>query len=260
MTILGLEGTKIYKIQNNLNLESLKTLVINDDIFGNIDTVTDTDTNKLIIEKYIELYIKHTTNKTNYFDEAYFTELKTNVNLINNRLLIDTENINEIDMTFFANKKIIEYIFLSIFLSNVYESKAKQALDYKNPNVGKITVKIRTVNSDIDNNDYISTYNYFKGREKKHSFIPINFRFQNAYRGNNYNSILADNISEEFEDSRENKERYKSTFERLLNKIDFKGKFLDLDSNLDYYKLLLLSYKYNLYSVLINYNIIDQIY
>ena len=111
MTILGLEGTKIYKIQNNLNLESLKTLVINDDIFGNIDTVTDTDTNKLIIEKYIELYIKHTTNKTNYFDEAYFTELKTNVNLINNRLLIDTENINEIDMTFFANKKIIEYIF-----------------------------------------------------------------------------------------------------------------------------------------------------
>jgi hypothetical protein len=260
MTILGLEDTKIYKIQNNLNLESLKTLVINDDIFGNIDTVTDTDTNKLIIEKYIELYIKHTTNKTNYFDEAYFTELKTNVNLINNRLLIDTENINEIDMTFFANKKIIEYIFLSNFLSNVYESKAKQALDYKNPNVGKITVKIRTVNSDIDNNDYISTYNYFKGREKKHSFIPINFRFQNAYRGNNYNSILADNISEEFEDSRENKERYKSTFERLLNKIDFKGKFLDLDSNLDYYKLLLLSYKYNLYSVLINYNIIQLYY
>lgn len=260
MTILGLEGTKIYKIQNNLNLESLKTLVINDDIFGNIDTVTDTDTNKLIIEKYIELYIKHTTNKTNYFDEAYFTELKTNVNLINNRLLIDTENINEIDMTFFANKKIIEYIFLSNFLSNVYESKAKQALDYKNPNVGKITVKIRTVNSDIDNNDYISTYNYFKGREKKHSFIPINFEFQNAYRGNNYNSILADNISEEFEDSRENKERYKSTFERLLNKIDFKGKFLDLDSNLDYYKLLLLSYKYNLYSVLINYNIIQLYY
>jgi hypothetical protein len=261
MTILeGLEGTKIYKIQNYLNLESLKTLVINDDIFGNIDTVTDTDTNKLIIEKYIELYIKHTTNKTNYFDEAYFTELKTNVNLINNRLLIDTENINEIDMTFFANKKIIEYIFLSNFLSNVYESKAKQAQDYKNPNVGKITVKLRTVNSDIDTNDYISTYNYFKGREKQHSFIPINFRFQNAYRGNNYNSILADNISEEFEDSSEKKDEYKATFGRMLNKIDFKGKFLDLDSNLDYYKLLLLSYKYNLYSVLINYNIIQLYY
>lgn len=260
MTILGLEGTKIYKIQNNLNLESLKTLVINDDIFGNIDTVTDTDTNKLIIEKYIELYIKHTTNKTNYFDEAYFTELKTNVNLINNRLLIDTENINEIDMTFFANKKIIEYIFLSNFLSNVYESKAKQAQDYKNPNVGKITVKLRTVNSDIDTNDYISTYNYFKGREKKHSFIPINFRFQNAYSRSNLNSILDVEIDDDFEDSSEKKDEYKATFGRMLNKIDFKGKFLDLDSNLDYYKLLLLSYKYNLYSVLINYNIIQLYY
>lgn len=261
MTILaGLEGTKIYKIENNLNLESLETLVNNDNIFGYIDTLTDTDTNKLIIDKYIELYIKHTTNKTNYFDEAYFTELKTNVNLINNRLLIDTENINEIDMTFFANKKIIEYIFLSNFLSNVYESKAKQAQDYKNPNVGNITVKLRTVNSDIDNNDYISIYNYFKGREKQHSFIPINFRFEKAYSRNNSNSILDVSISEEFEDSPEKKDEYKATFREILNKIDFKGKFLDLDSNLDYYKLLLLSYKYNLYSVLINYNIIQLYY
>ena len=115
------EHIKIEDFKENISIENLNNLIRNNQLFLNLHNLKFNELNKDIFNKYIELFI----NNQNV-DNTYFIQLENYINYFDEYSLKTTNDIHDIDSSFYSKNKIKEYIFMVNFLSDFYKSKYKQ--------------------------------------------------------------------------------------------------------------------------------------
>ena len=251
------EHIKIEDFKEHISIEKLNDFIKNNKFFINLHNLEFNELNKEIFKKYIELFI-HEGNT----DNTYFMQLENYINYFDENSLKSIDNINEIDVSFYAKNKIKEYLFMVNFLSDFYKSKYKQKKEYNKNVIDTKTINIK-LKKTFSNEDHIVSIYSFNNIE----YVPIELLFRTEsvnilYNNTKVKSIKINNLKSKLAHtslSINKKEEYIRNFLKLFNKIKFKN-INDLDKNIDYYYGVLQSYKYNFYDILLNYNIIQLYY
>ena len=235
-------------------MENLNNLIRNNQLFLNLHNLEFNELNKDIFKKYIELFI----NNQN-INNTYFIQLENYINYFDEYSLKTTNNIHDIDSSFYSKNKIKEYIFMVNFLSDFYKSKYKQKKEYNKDAIPTNTINYKLKKTYTQQHDIISILNL-----KDIEYVPIELVFRNGNTDNDLlneamiKSIKINNLDSTLFNVNDKKE-YTNNFYKLFNKIK-RSDIKELEKNIDYYHAVLQSYKYNYYNVLLNYNIIQLYY
>lgn len=248
------EHIKIEDFKENISIENLNNLIKNNKLFLNLHNLEFNESNKDIFNKYIELFI----NLDN-INNTYFIQLENYINYFDEYSLKTTNNIHDIDTSFYSKNKIKEYIFMVNFLSDFYESKYKQKKEYNKNAIDTNIINFKLKKTLTEQNDIISIFN-----ANDIEYVPIELVFRNENISDNLQneskirSIKINNLDDKLFDVKDKRE-YTRNFYTLFNKIKLNN-FKDLNNNIDYYYGVLQSYKYNYYNVLLNYYTIQLYY
>ena len=248
------EHIKIEDFKENISIENLNNLIRNNHLFLNLHNLKFNELNKDIFNKYIELFI----NNQNV-DNTYFIQLENYINYFDEYSLKTTNDIHDIDSSFYSKNKIKEYIFMVNFLSDFYKSKYKQKKEYNKNAIPTNTINYKLKKTYTQQHDIISIINL-----KNIEYVPIELVFRNGNIDNDLlneamiKSIKINNLDSTFFNVNDKKE-YTKNFYKLFNKIK-QSDIKELEKNIDYYHAVLQSYKYNYYNILLNYNIIQLYY
>jgi hypothetical protein len=248
------EHIKIEDFKENISIENLNNLIKNNKLFLNLHDLEFNQLNKEIFNKYIELFI----NDQN-IDNTYFIQLENYINYFDENSLKTTNDIHDIDISFYSKNKIKEYIFMVNFLSDFYKSKYKQKKEYNKDAIDTNTINFKLKKTFTQQDDIISIFNL-----NNIEYVPIELVFRN---GNTDNSLLNEakiksikiNNLESTLFNVNDKREYTRNFYKLFNKLK-QSDIKELEKNIDYYYAVLQSYKYNYYNVLLNYNTIQLYY
>lgn len=248
------EHIKIEDFKENISIENLNNLIRNNQLFLNLHNLEFNELNKDIFKKYIELFI----NNQN-INNTYFIQLENYINYFDEYSLKTTNDIHDIDSSFYSKNKIKEYIFMVNFLSDFYKSKYKQKKEYNKDAIPTNTINYKLKKTYTQQHDIISILNL-----KDIEYVPIELVFRNGNIDNDLlneamiKSIKINNLDSTLFNVNDKKE-YTNNFYKLFNKIK-QSDIKELEKNIDYYHAVLQSYKYNYYNVLLNYNIIQLYY
>ena len=271
---------------NNISTETIYEKILNNDkILLDIDGETvghksniDGYYNNLIKTNLLDITINNPfKNKILYYSNSKTTEYSDTFVINNNKN--NLYNIIEIDNSYYASELIKKYMFLYDFLSEYYRNlsiikKTKYAIDNKSLYEHTFNMKIRYFyKKNFDNTENIININ---NDNKDFYYYLVSFKLEDQDSKSVNKEILIQPIGDITEldidsnnakddhntfqtFSSQEKANFSDSFRKLFTNI-IKEKHLQVNTELSYYHLLGLSYKFKFHKLLLTYYISKVIY
>ena len=271
---------------NNISTETIyEKLLNNDKILLDIDGETvghknniDGYYNNLIKTNLLDITINNPfKNKILYYSNSKSKEYPDTFVINNNKN--NLYNIIEIDNSYYASELINKYIFLYDFLTEYYRNlsiikKTKYAIDNKSLYEHTFNMKIRYIyKRNYDNTDTIININ---NDNKNFYYYLVSFKLEDQDSKSANQEILIQptgniteldiDINNAIDDhnnfqtfSTAEKAQFSGSFGKLFSNI-IKKEHLQVNTELSYYHLLGLSYKFKFHKLLLTYYISKVIY